>query len=430
MLLCTKSSPFRTEMSKINTELFIARRIAASKGGAGRGVMIRIASLTVGIGMAVMIVSLAVITGFRNEITGKLIGFGAHVQVVNLDGNNSLETNPIPRNPILEKHLSEIPDFAAAHPFAIEGGILKTDETMQGIMLKGVDRDYDWSFFEQNLREGELPRVGDSLRTKDILISTTLARLMKLKVDDRVEMLFIREGRSPRRDRFKISGLYDSGFEELDKMVIPTDIRNVQRLNGWDSTQITGYEVTTDAFSQLDRFADEVYDVLVQTDPIGEESLMAVSIREKFPNLFDWLQAHNVNVAVIITIMLLVALLNMISALLIILLERTRMIGVLKALGMNNRSLQKIFVIRSAFIVLRGMFWGNIAGVALCLLQAQTHLVKLNQSGYFLSSVPIELNWDWWIGLNAGTFILIVALMTVPTLIVSRIRPDVTIRYQ
>ena len=157
---------------------------------------------------------------------------------------------------------------------------------------------------------------------------------------------------------------------------------------------------------------------------------MAVSIREKFPNLFDWLQAHNVNVAVIITIMLLVALLNMVSALLIILLERTRMIGVLKALGMNNRSLQKIFVIRSAFIVLRGMLWGNAAGLVLCLVQAQTHIVKLNQSGYFLSSVPVEFDWGWWIALNAGTFGIIVALMTVPTLIVSRIRPDVTIRYQ
>lgn len=417
-------------MSKIGTELFIARRIAASKGGAGRGVMVRIASLTVGIGMAVMIVSMAVISGFRSEITGKLIGFGAHVQVVNLDGNNSLETNPIPRNPALVERLSRIPGFAAAHPFAIKGGILKTDEAMQGIMLKGVDGDYDWSFFAQNLLEGELPRVGDSLRTKDILVSATLARLMKLGVGDRVEMLFIREGRPPRRDRFKVSGLYESGFEELDKMVIPTDIRNVQRLNGWDPDRITGYELTTRDFGQMDRFADEVHGILAETEPLDGESLMAVSIREKFPNLFDWLQAHNVNVAVIITIMLLVALLNMVSALLIILLERTRMIGVLKALGMNNRSLQKIFVIRSAFIVLRGMLWGNAAGLVLCLVQAQTHIVKLNQSGYFLSSVPVELDWGWWIALNAGTFGIIVALMTVPTLIVSRIRPDVTIRYQ
>jgi len=417
-------------MPKINTEFFIARRIAASRGTGERNVMVRIASLTVGIGIAVMIVSLAVITGFRSEITGKLIGFGAHVQVTALDGNHSLETQPVLRNPALLEEFALIRDFKAAHAYSIKGGVLKTDEAIQGVMLKGVDGSYDWSFFRDNLVAGELPRTGDTIRTKDILISQSLARLMKLAPESRVEMLFLQEGQLPRRDRFKVSGVYDSGLEELDKMVVPTDMRNVQRLNGWDDDRITGYEVTTTRFRRLDRFTEEVYCTVRDSKNAPEEGLMVRSIRNRFPNLFDWLQAHNVNVAVIITIMLLVALLNMISALLIILLERTRMIGVLKALGMGNRAVQKIFVIRSAFIVLRGIFWGNIAGIALCLLQIHTRIIKLDQSGYFLSAVPVELRWDWWLALNLGAFALLVLLMTVPTMIVSGIKPDTTIRYQ
>ena len=417
-------------MPGINTEFFIARRIAGRGNDDNRNVMVRIATITVAISVAVMIVSLAVISGFRNEISSKVVGFGGHVQVVNLDGNASFETTPIHRDAALEKVLRQVRDFDGLYPYAVKGGILKTDQAMQGIMLKGVDGAYDWSFFADNLTEGRLPVVGDTVRNKDILVSRSLSEKMQIGLDDRIEMLFIQEDRPPRRDRFRIVGIYDSGFEELDDLVIPTDIRNVQRLNGWDSTQITGYEVTTVDFSNLKRFAADVYRVTFDVRPAGGESLMAVDIEQRYPNLFDWLKAHNVNAAVIITIMLLVALLNMISALLIILLERTSMIGVLKALGMNNGALQKLFVIRSGFIVLRGMVWGNVVGLALCLVQKYTHVLKLDQAGYFLSEVPVRINWQWLVALDVGTFVLLLALLTVPTLIVSFIKPDKTIRYQ
>lgn len=414
-------------MSLNSIEFFIAKRIAASGGRDNKNVMVRIASLTVAVGMAVMVVSLAVIFGFRGEITGKLIGFGGHVKIVNLDSNNSLETAPISVNHSMVEAIKSVPDLDNINPYAVKGGIFKTEQAMQGVMLKGVDRDYDWDFYRKTLVEGELPSVGDSVRTKDILVSQSLARLMQIGVDDRVEMLFIGEGHAPRRDRFKITGIYNSQFEELDKLLIVTDIRNVQRLNNWDSSQITGYEMTTRNFDDLERFTDRVYDQMADNT---EESLMLVDIKESFPNLFDWLRAHDVNAIVIICIMLVVALFNMISALLIILLERTSMIGTLKALGMNNRALQKIFLIRSSFIVAKGMLWGNVVGIAICLIQKYTQFLKLDPTGYFLSAVPIDLGIGWLIVLNLCSFVVLVSLLTIPTLIVSYIKPDTTLRYQ
>lgn len=415
-------------MSKINTEFFLARRIS-SRGAGPKNVMVRIATVTVAVSVAVMIVSLAVIFGFRHDITQKLTGFAGHVEVVNLDGNSSYETQPVRRTAELEESLRRVAGFKSLFPYAIKGGIVKTDEAMQGVMLKGVDDTYDWSFFSRSMVEGSLPQIVDTARTKDIIISRTLSDMLKIGVGDRVEMLFVQDDRPPRRDRFKISGIYKTGLAEMDKVMVLTDIRNVQRLNSWDADQITGYEINTTNFEELDRFEDDIYTVVVRGQKAEGQSLMAISVKEKYPNLFDWLRAHNVNAAIIISIMLLVALLNMISALLIILLERTRMIGELKALGMNNRSLRKTFVIRSSFIVLKGLVWGNVFGIGLCLLQKYTHLVKLDETGYFISEVPIQLGAWWLAALNAGTFALLVLLLAIPTVIISRIRPDKTIRY-
>ena len=214
-------------------------------------------------------------------------------------------------------------------------------------------------------------------------------------------------------------------------MMVLTDLRNVQRLNGWDSTQITGFEIATSDFGRLEPFTDDVYQVVFD-NLTGDEhdSLRVINIRERFPMIFDWLDAHNVNAGVIITVMLLVALFNMIAALLIILLERTSMIGTLKALGMGNRALQKMFVIRSSFVIIKGMFWGNVVGIGLCLLQHCTGWISLSQEGYFLTTVPIFIDWGWLALLNAATFLFIVALLALPTMIISLILPEKTIRFE
>ena len=423
-----ETSILSLRMSRLDLPYFLARRMAAPVHGRKRNVMVRIATLSVVVGMAVMIVALGVIFGFKRQITSKLTGFGAHVQLVNLDGNSSYETVPISIDQPVVKRIAQLDEVSALYPYAIKVGILKGEEAMQGVVLKGVGPDYDWSFFERYRVAGEVPRITDSARNKDAMISSRLASMMHLKVGDPFEMLFIQN--PPRRDRFRVSGIYDTQFDELDKVMILTDLRNVQRLSGWDSTQVTGFEIDTRDFAHLDRFTARVDELVFDTPGVDDQSLRAVSIRERYPMIFDWLNAHNVNAAVIITVMLLVALFNMVSALLIILLERTPMIGVLKALGMDNRALQKTFVIRSAFILLKGMFWGNVLGLGLCLLQYYTGWVKLDQAGYFLTTVPIYLDWGWWALLNVVTFVLLVLLLTLPTLIISLILPEKSIRFE
>ncbi len=413
-----------------NTELFIARRLSSDGGGTGRSIMVRIATVSVAIGVAVVIVALAVIWGFKDGITSKLTGFGGHVQITRLDGNVSFETSPMTLDPALEHAVRGIRNFGSIHPYAQKGGVLKAGDQMQGIVLKGVGADYDWGFFTANLVAGELPQVADTLRNKDILISSTLAAMMKTGVGDRVEVLFIREGATPRRDRYKVCGIYDTGFDEMDKLVVVTDIRNVRRINNWAGDQVSGYEVNTLRFGELDDFAVDVERAVLRTPGWDGEILTSTSLKSRYPSLFDWLETHNVNAAVIMVIMLLVALLNMSSTLLIILLERTQMIGILKAVGMTNRSLQRVFRLRSLFIVMRGVVWGNIVGLGLCALQYFTHAVPLDRAAYFLAWVPVKIEWGWIVLFNFATFAVILIVMALPLLVVSRVSPETTMRYQ
>ena len=414
----------------LNLEFFIARRLASSPDEGRRNVMVRIATATVAIGVAVMIVALAVITGFKREITEKIIGFGAHVQVVNLDGNSSFERKPIDRSPMFEERVEAHPQTATIAQFAVKGGIIRTSEAMQGVMLKGVGEGYDTRFFTKSLVRGALPRMGGEERHKDLLISESLAAMLRLDTASKVEMLFVQEDGRARRDRFKVCGVYSTGMGEMDDMLVVTELRNVQRLNGWGEEQITGYEINCRDFSHLSDFAMDIDRIAAEVSIAEGANLMADDIERRFPTIFDWLRAHNINALVIIVIMITVALMNMISAMLIILLERTRMIGLLKAMGMRNGAIQRVFLYRSLYIVSRGALWGNIVGLAICALQHWGHIVKLDPSGYMLSEVPISVELWWWLMLNVGTVAVIVLLMVIPTMIISFIKPETTIRYQ
>ncbi len=239
-------------MSKIETELFIARRLSSRASGTGN-VMVRIAVATVAVSMAVMVMALAVIFGFKREVAAGLTGFTGHIEVVNLDGNSSFETRPIVRSDALEEALRQLSGVRSVAPYAIKGGMIKTDEAVQVVMLKGVDAAYDWGFFEGSLVEGSLPAVGDSVRRPEILISQPLADILRIGVGERAEMLFVQQGAAPRRYLFEVSGIYNTGFEEMDLLVVPTDIRNVQRLARWDDRQITGYELHMAGHTDIER---------------------------------------------------------------------------------------------------------------------------------------------------------------------------------
>lgn len=411
-----------------NTELFFARRLSAGKGGRANGVMTNIATLSVAIGLGVMILSLSIIFGFKREITHKMTGFLSHVQILHYDNSQSHETLPISSDQPFLDTVRRTPGFVHMNRYAVKAGILRGEDAMHGIMLKGVGTDFDWSFFKENLTAGSLPDVGSAARTKQVLISKTLASQMNLGVGSKFEVMFIQT--PPRRDLFRVSGIYETSLAEIDNVMVMCDIRDVQRLNKWDSTQITGFEITSADFDNVKQFSDDIFARLNAMSDRLPQQLMVTNIRESKPMVFDWLDTHDLNAAIIIVVMLLVAIFNMIASLLIIILEKTSMIGVLKALGMRNWTIQKIFIIRSSYIALKGMLWGNIAGLAVCYIQKYTGFIKLDAEGYFITQVPIYVDWTYVCLLNAGVFLMILAFMPLPTMVVSRILPEKSIKYE
>lgn len=411
----------------MNLEFFIARRTACATPENRPGVMSRIAVISVAVSVAVMLVALAVIFGFKREVTARMVGFSAPVEVIDAAGIYAAESQPVAATPQIETLLRSVEGVRSVSPYALKSGIVRTREAMDGVALKGVDGSYDWSFFAGRLTEGTLPRVGDSVRTKELLLSARTARLLGLHAGDKVEMLFVASDETPRRDRFKVSGVYSTGMEELERTAF-TDLRNVQRLSGWSSGEVSGYDLYADDVRQADRLAEAVNDALLRSELPEADGVAAVSVGERYPAVFDWLKAHNVNAAVIIAVMVAVAFFNMASALLILVLERTRMIGLLKAMGMENRRIRRIFLYRAAFIVGRGLLWGNLAAGVLCWLQLRFHLLKLDPAGYMLSEVPVALGAGWWLGVDVAAAAVILALLFFPAALVARVRPDEAIK--
>ncbi len=427
MLLCIE---FREKRTQVDLAFFIARRTARSGAGRNAGVMQRIAVVSVALSIAVMLVSVAVMMGFKREIARKMVGFTGHVVLTDIRSVQTPDAASLRRTPHLETLMRSVPGFVAATPYAVKSGIIRTDDTVEGVLLKGVDASHDWTAFREWLVEGALPRIGDSIRTKDILLSRSLARRLRTNVGDKIEMLFVEQDAQPHRDRFKISGIYASGMDEMDNTLILTDLRNVQRLAGWQPNEATGYEITTSDLAEAEAFADALNDWLFHSEADETVNLTAHSVQWLYPNVFDWLKAHDVNAAVILGIMLVVAFFNMATALLILVLGHTRTIGLLKTFGMRNGQLRRIFLYRAGFVALRGLAWGNGIGLGLCLLQAATHVIRLDPEGYLLSEVPIALSWGQWAALNAGFLAAIVALLVVPASIVSTVKPEETIRYE
>jgi lipoprotein-releasing system permease protein len=415
-------------MGKVDTSYFIARRLRTGKGGRRNGVMVRIALSSVAIGLAVMILALGVIFGFKREIADKLTGAMAHVRISHFEQADTYESDPILSDQPFLDLIPGLPGYAGMYRYAQTPGILRGEESFQGILLKGVGGEYDWTFFENALIEGALPVVGDSARNRDILISKWLSDRMNLAVGDRIELMFLRE--PPRRDQYRIAGLYATEMPEIDNLLLLTDIRNVQRLNGWESDQISGFEIRTRDFSRVESFSGELFDRLVALNDPSLANLMVTDLKQANPLIFDWLETHDLNAWIVIVVMLSVAVFNMIAALLIIVLEKTSLIGVLKALGMDNGAIRRIFVYRSARIVGWGMLWGNLAGLALCFIQKYTGVLKLNAEGYFLATVPIHIDWRMIGILNLGIFGVILLTQWLPVRIVSRIQPEKTIRFE
>jgi len=413
----------------LNTELFIVRRLIGSRktGRSFSRSILGIAIFGIALGLAVMIVAVAIITGFKNEITQKVTGFGAHIQVLNLDSNLSYETAPVPAGLEGMQKVGEIEGIKNVQAFAIKAGIIKTGEEIHGAVLKGIDGDYDWSFISDHLTGGELFQVSDTARTNRVVLSQSTASLLKLGVGDRFTMYFIQD--PPRARTFTISGIYNTSLEEFDRLYIFADIKQVQRLNNWRLGEVSGYEVLIDDIDDLPALTAAVrgqvaFDFLEDGSRLKVENAI-----QKNNQIFDWLELQDMNVLVLVILMLLVAGFNMISGLLILILERTNMIGILKALGTRNASVRRIFLYQSAYLTLVGMAWGNIIGLSICLAQKYLNLLPLDPSSYYLDTVPINLNLLHLLALNAGTMAITFLFLLFPSMIIARISPDKSIRF-
>jgi len=413
----------------LNTELFIVRRMIGSKreGRSFSRSIVGIAIFGIALGLAVMIVAVAIVTGFKREISNQVTGFGSHIQILNMDSNLSYETVPVPSGLESVMSVKELKGVKSVHTFGIKAGIIKTGEEIHGAVLKGVDADYDWDFIEENMIRGETFRVSDTSRTDLVVISENIASLLKLGVGDRFTMYFIQD--PPRARTFTISGIYDTSLEEFDLLYIFADIRQVQRLNDWHGGQVSGYEVLLEDLDDLDDISRAVRE-RVAFDFLDDGSRLRVeTIREKYTQIFDWLGLQDMNVFILILLMLIVAGFNMISGLLILILERTNMIGILKALGTTNFSIRKIFLYQSGYLTLVGLLWGNLIGLLICLIQKYFRVISLDPASYYLDTVPINLNLLHILLLNIGTVCITFLFLLIPSMIISRISPDKSIRF-
>ncbi|MBR1994176.1 MAG: ABC transporter permease [Alistipes sp.] len=410
-------------------ELEIARRMAAASKGGRRSVMERIAVISVALSMAVMLLSMAVIMGFKEEIAQRMGAVASHVVVSDVRSVQAVDRAHLRATSHLDSLIASVDGFRRSARYALHSGIIRTQDAVEGVVLKGVDRSYDAGRFAAWLQAGELPRIGDSIRTKDILLSRGMAQRLEVEPGDRLEILFVDEQTAPFRDRFKVAGIYSSGLDELDDAVAFTDLRNVQRLSGLEPDQVTGYEIETRDLAEAPAFAAALDHVLLYDESDETINLTAQAVQSLYPHIFDWLKAHDVNAVVILVIMLIVAFFNMASALLILVLERIRTIGILRAVGMQRGAVRRVFLYRAAMIALRGLLWGNLVAGLLCWIQWAFAPIRLDSEGYLLSAVPIAWGW-WWPMVVVGFLAAILLLMWLPASVAASIKPDETMRYE
>ncbi len=397
-----------------------AKRLAISNHAGSSKMIIRIAVIAVAVSLAVMLVSIAVVKGYKHEIKSKITGFSTHIQLSRLDLNNSFETSAIERDTFIERLIMECETVKGLQPFVIKAGIIKTKEDFKGIVLKGTDSLYDWGFIQQHLLEGKLPKYHSDSVSTNIIISKTIADLLKIKMGDRITIYFVQE--PPRARRFTISGIFETGFGELDETYAYVDMRALQKLNDWVPDAITGYEINLKNDKFIDEAAKEIFEYIPYTVELR-------TIREMHPQLFEWLQLLDMNVWVIVILMIVVACINMTTALLILIVERSNMIGIIKTIGASHAQVRNIFLYVSFYLITYGIIMGNVIGIGLCFLQSRFSIVKLDQSAYYLSEVPILLEWQDIMWLNVGTLCVCLLTMLIPTMVISKINPVKVLKF-
>lgn len=411
----------------MNYELFIAKRMISAKRGKNTisAPIIKIAILAVALGTIVMMVTIATTLGLQKKIREKIAGFNGHIQVVNFDNNQSeITLKPIKKQQLLKPKFKEISGIKNVQPFATKAGIIRTETDFEGIILKGIDGDYDPSFFKEYLIEGRFPEVSKN-RSNEVLISQEMARRMRFEIGSEFNTLFVKDNpvKPPWLRVFKVVGIYNTGFKDFDENILIGDIQHIQRMNRWEENEVGGFEIILNDFAQIAEKNKQVY------QNIGSE-LNSISITEKYASIFEWISLFDNNTYAIIAIMILVSGINVITALLVLILERTQMIGVLKSLGNKNMSIQKIFLYNAGYLIVKGLFWGNIIGLFIIGIQKYFKIITLNPETYYVTHASVHIEWHHILLLNAGTLLLCMLMLLIPSLIISKISPIKTIKFE
>lgn len=379
-------------------------------------------------GLAVMILAVAILTGFKKQIREKVVGFGSNIQITNFDSNISFETAPISDSQEFISKIKQTSGITHLQVFATKAGIIKTDEDIQGVVLKGIGSDFDWSYFKSNIIDGSVFTVTDTgMPGNNVIISKKISDMLRLKTGDSFVMHFIQD--PPRYRKFIISGIYETSLEEFDKIYVFCDIGHIKKLNGWKDDQVSGFEIFIDDFDQLDAMTQAVRDAIGYKITEEDTKFKVTNIRSKYPQIFDWLNFQDINVIIIIILMLVVAGFNMISGLLILILEKTNMIGILKALGSEDRTIRRVFIYQAAYLIGKGLLWGNLIGIGIAYFQLKTGILTLDPSSYYIKTVPVNLQLSHILLLNAGTMAAIIIMLLVPSQLISRITPVKAIKY-
>ncbi len=391
--------------------------------GAGRNsnAIIRIAVAGIAIGMAVMILAVSIVNGFQSEIRQKVISFGSHLQITLYNPQNTLGVRPMNRDQEFLEAIQSEPAVKSIHPFAYKSGIVSHNGEIQGIIAKGIDSSFTDDFFSRNMIAGERFLWNSNKKSDSIVISKYIVDRLRLELGDKVTVTFVQDQKERKR-RFVIGGIYESGMEQFDGSIFLCDIRHVQKLNNWDEALVAGYEVVLHSFNDLDKL-----DLIVR-DHISYE-FNTLKITDQFMEIFGWLELQDINVRVILLLMILVSVINMISALLVLILDRTSMIGLLKSMGAVNGRIQRIFILNAAYLIFTGLMIGNALGLGLGFLQQEFHLMKLDKASYYIDHVPVLFDVTSILLLNLGSFLVCTIMMFLPTLVISKIDPVKTIRF-
>lgn len=408
-------------MSLLKFYINTARKLLRNEDNKFSRPIVSISIAGVALGIVVMIIAIAITTGYKQVIREKVVSMGSHIRISNYDMNYSFEPVPFDKNQDFVEEIRRMPQVQSLQCFSTKSGVIKTKDQVEGIVLKGIDDNFDTTHFQQNMLEGTFLNVNDTVPSKEILISKTMSQRLKLSIGDKVRTYFVQD--PPMQRNFTVAGIYETGLPEYDKQFALVDLRQVQKLNQWDSNMVGGMEILLRDFNEIDDLGDKI------DGKVGYK-LKAETIKQIFPEIFQWIALFDTNVVVLLIITFFVCLITMMSTFFIIVIEQTSAIGILKTLGMKTKAVVRLFVAIASNILIRGLIWGNVLAFAIGLAQQQWHWVKLDAATYYVAYVPIQFNIPMILGLNLGVFVLCVAALTIPAYVVARkISPLTAIKF-